>query len=98
MYFAHRDWDWATKTEPCGGRAKLPAVRAHGCVVPQRAHRSITSWLSAHACTVSQEHTEQVRAVLLDMTRAQQDILLTPNVCRSRHLLTSGGALPGCTA
>lgn len=27
IYFAHRDWDWATKQTPHGGRAALPKAR-----------------------------------------------------------------------
>jgi hypothetical protein len=40
----------------------------------------------------TQGHTDQLRAVLLDVVDAQRDILLAPNVGRSRHLLTPGGA------
>jgi hypothetical protein len=40
----------------------------------------------------AQGHTDQLRAVLLDVVDAQRDILLAPNVGRSRHLLTPGGA------
>lgn len=62
IYYAHRDWDWATKEAMCGGRSRLPAG-----------------------------HADAVRQVLLDLNAAQCDILLAPNVGRSRHLLSSGG-------
>ncbi len=63
MYFAHRDWDWATKEAPAGGRAKLQAG-----------------------------HVDQVRAVLLELNEAQCELLVTPNVGRSRHFFTQAGA------
>ena len=27
IYMAHRDWNWATKDDPSGGRLSLPVVR-----------------------------------------------------------------------
>lgn len=41
-------------------------------------------------------HVVQVRAVLMDMTEAQCDVLLAPNVSRSRHLLTAPGRQKRC--
>ena len=81
IYMAHRDWNWATKEDPAGGRLSLPVVRVAA--------------LSAALCCAdeldAQGHADAVRAVLTEMVAAQCDVLLAPNVGRSRHLLTEGG-------
>ena len=35
IYMAHRDWNWATKEDPAGGRLSLPAVRFVACAAPR---------------------------------------------------------------
>ena len=62
IYMAHRDWNWATKEHPAGGRYALPSG-----------------------------HADAVRTVLTELLSAQQDVLLAPNVGRSRHFLTERG-------
>ena len=88
IYMAHRDWNWAIKEDPAGGRLSLPAVRlarALGCmyIAPRCAEYGD-----------AQGHANAVRDVLSEMLAAQCDVLLAPNVGRSRHLLTEGGASP----
>ena len=41
IYMAHRDWNWATKDDPSGGRLSLPAVRA--------VRSAVTAWLTGGA-------------------------------------------------
>ena len=48
--------------------------------------------LFAVLTTPRQGHADAVRTVLTEMLAAQCDVLLAPNVGRSRHLLTEGGA------